>query len=147
MPGVTITLTDEQLAELQVNDGGSSYTPGDKIDSPAAAAKVLKYMGRLKKEHFVLLTLDGDNRIINKHSISVGTLTSSLVHPREVFRPAVQDLAASIIVAHNHPSGNLTASGADKDVTDRLQEAGQIMGVKLIDHLIITRNDYASILD
>ena len=93
-----------------------------------------------------MLTLDGANRLIAKRIITIGTLTSSLVHPREVFAEAITDRAASIIVAHNHPSGNLEPSQADRDVTKRLQSAGELLGIELIDHVVLTSKDYKSII-
>lgn len=91
------------------------------IDSAEKAYEALKeYVGKTQ-EHFVILTLDGANRLIDKHLISVGTLTASLVHPREVFAPAIADRAASIIVAHNHPSDTLKPSPADIEITKRLE--------------------------
>jgi len=84
--------------------------------------------------------------LITKRVISIGTLTASLVHPREVFADAISDRAASIIVAHNHPSGSLEASQADKDVTNRLAEAGKLLGITLNDHIIVTKSDYISII-
>lgn len=98
------------------------------------------------QEYFVCLTLDGANRLIAKRIITIGTLTASLVHPREVFADAIADRAASIIVAHNHPSGTLTASSADSEVTQRLEEAGVVLGIKLVDHLIISSSGHLSIL-
>lgn len=94
------------------------------IDSPEKAVVQLADIRDKKQEYFVCLTLDGANRLIAKRVISIGTLTSSLVHPREVFADAITDRAASIIVAHNHPSGGLQASEADSAVTERLREAG-----------------------
>lgn len=116
------------------------------IDSPEAAVAQLADIRDKKQEYFVCLTLDGANRLIAKRIITIGTLTSSLVHPREVFADAITDRAASIIVAHNHPSGNLDASDADKQITERLQDAGNIMGIEVIDHIIITATESISIL-
>lgn len=116
------------------------------IDSPDKAARELTDIRDKKQEYFVCLTLDGANRLINKHVITIGTLTSSLVHPREVFAPAIADRAASVIVAHNHPSGNLQPSDADQAVNDRLTEVGELLGIKLTDHLIVTSNNYRSIV-
>ena len=81
----------------------------------------------------------------SRYLLTIGTLTASLVHPREVFADAITDRAASIIIAHNHPSGNLEASEADKQVTHRIRKAGEILGIELIDHLIITKNGFTSI--
>lgn len=116
------------------------------IDSPEKASQQLTDICDKKQEYFVCLTLDGANRLIAKRIITIGTLTSSLVHPREVFAEAITDRAASIIVAHNHPSGNLQASQADRDVTTRLINAGELLGIKLVDHIIITKGSFASIL-
>lgn len=145
MTNFTIQLTEEQLAQLSVNETDTDYSKNPIIDSPSMTFKQVKHIGKLKKEHFYLLTLDGANRLINKHVISTGTLTGSLVHPREVFVKAIEDRAASIIIAHNHPSGSLTASEADLSVTERLKSAGDILGIKLLDHLIVTSDNYSSI--
>lgn len=96
------------------------------------------------REHFIAITLDGASRIIKIRVISIGTLNQSLVHPREVFRPAILDNAAGIIVAHNHPSGQTFPSVEDKQITKRLQEAGKIIGIELIDHVILTGDDFYS---
>ncbi len=116
------------------------------IDSPEKAVEQLSDIRDKKQEYFVCLTLDGANRLIAKRIITIGTLTSSLVHPREVFADAITDRAASIIVAHNHPSGTLTASSADSEVTQRLEEAGVLLGIKLADHLIVSSSGHLSIL-
>ena len=116
------------------------------IDSPEKAVEQLVDIRDKKQEYFVCLTLDGANRLIAKRTITIGTLTASLVHPREVFAEAITDRAASIIVAHNHPSGNLEPSQADRDVTERLQSAGELLGSELIDHVVITSKDYKSIV-
>ena len=115
------------------------------IDSPDKAADQLADIRDKKQEYFVCLTLDGANRLISKRIITIGTLTSSLVHPREVFAEAISDRAASIIVAHNHPSGNLQSSDADRQVTERLKEAGVLLGINLVDHIIVTSKDFVSI--
>ena len=115
------------------------------IDSAEKAVELLGDIRSKKQEYFVCLTLDGANRLIAKRVISIGTLTASLVHPREVFAEAITDRAASIVVAHNHPSGNLEPSSADRQVTERLRQAGMILGIEISDHIIITKNSYTSI--
>ncbi len=115
------------------------------IDSPEKAAEQFADIRDKKQEYFVCLTLDGANRLIAKRVISIGTLTASLVHPREVFAEAITDRAASIIVGHNHPSGNLEPSAADKQVTERLKQAGETLGINLLDHLIITKDSFRNI--
>ena len=116
------------------------------IDSPEAAVAQLADIRDKKQEYFVCLTLDGANRLIAKRIVTIGTLTSSLVHPREVFAGTITDRAASIIVAHNHPSGNLEPSQADREVTKRLKESGEVLGIKLIDHIIVTDKSHRTIL-
>ncbi len=116
------------------------------IDSPEKAVGQLADIRDKKQEYFVCLTLDGANRLIAKRIITIGTLTSSLVHPREVFADAITDRAASIIVAHNHPSGNLVASEADDAVSEILMDAGDLLDIRLRDHIILTRSNYRSIV-
>lgn len=93
-----------------------------------------------KKEHFLILCLDTRNNLIKISSISTGTLDTNLVHPREVFKEAIQSLASSIILVHNHPSGNPEPSEADIEITKRIQETGKIVGIDVLDHIIIADN-------
>lgn len=116
------------------------------IDSPDKAVEQLSDIRTKKQEYFVCLTLDGANRLIAKRVITIGTLTSSLVHPREVFADAITDRAASIIVAHNHPSGSLNPSTADLQVTGRLKESAELLGITLADHIIVASSGYSSIV-
>ena len=97
-----------------------------------------------KKEHFLAFYLDTQNRLIERQIISIGTLNSSLVHPREVFEPAIALHSASVIIAHNHPSQDLTPSIEDKEVTERLKQAGNLLGIELTDHIILTKKGYLS---
>jgi len=114
------------------------------IDSPESAAEQLSFIKDKKQEYFVMLTLDGARRLINSRIITIGTLMSSLVHPREVFSPAIEDRAASIIVGHNHPSGMLDISEQDREVTKRIRMAGELLGIKLDDHIIIAGDSFVS---
>jgi DNA repair protein RadC len=98
-----------------------------------------------KKEHFYALLLDTKNQIISEELISVGTLNSSLIHPREVFNPAVKASANSIILIHNHPSGDSTPSSEDKKVTKMIYNAGDLLKIKVIDHIIIGSNSHSSL--
>lgn len=101
----------------------------------------------LKKERFLVLLLDGKNRVIREVEISVGSLNQSLVHPREVFNPAVRESAAAIILVHNHPTGDPTPSREDIEITRRLKEAGELMGIRILDHVIIGINQFVSLVD
>jgi len=108
--------------------------------SPQEVANYLRErLGKEKKEHFLILSLDSRNNLIRENIVSVGILNANLVHPREVFKEAINARAASIIIAHNHPSGNPEPSEDDLEITKRLQEAGKIIGIDVLDHIIITR--------
>jgi DNA repair protein RadC len=96
------------------------------------------------KEHFWVFHLDVRNRIKLIELVSLGTLNASLVHPREVFTRAVGERSAQIIIAHNHPSGEVTPSEDDIVLTKRLKKAGELLGIELIDHLVVTTTDYTS---
>ncbi len=116
------------------------------IKSPEDVKQMLMHeMRDYDREHFVVLYLDRKGGLIVKENVSVGGLHSSIVHPREVFKTAVRRSAASIILAHNHPSGDPAPSREDIDITRRLMEAGQIMGIEILDHVIIGENKYCSL--
>ena len=115
-----------------------------KISSAEEVYNELKEYSTKQQEYFLCITLDGASHIIEKRIISIGTLNQSLVHPREVFADAIADRAAGIIIAHNHPSGQLIPSIEDKRVTKRLKEVGTIMGIELLDHVILSREGYLS---
>ena len=114
------------------------------ILSPREVWEALKDIRESKKEHFVAFFLDTQNQEIRRELISIGTLNASLIHPREVFEPAVRHLAAQIIVAHNHPSGDSEPSEDDLMITKRLVEAGKILGIEVLDHIVVTKKDFLS---
>ncbi len=117
-----------------------------KISKPSDVAKlVLDELRMLRQEVLILINLDTKNKVISKKEIFKGGLNSSLVHPREIFREAVKDSAASIIICHNHPSGDPTPSRDDINITTRLKECGKMMGIELLDHLIIGDNRFISL--
>jgi len=97
-----------------------------------------------RKENFIVLLLNTQQEIIAQEVVSVGTLNTSLVHPREVYQRAIAAGCASIIVAHNHPSGSLEPSTEDLQITKRLQDAGKLLGIELVDHVIISKQGYSS---
>ncbi len=90
-------------------------------------------------EHFTILTLNGSSEVIKTHTITKGLLNHSLIHPREIYRAAIKDNAMAIIAIHNHPSGNLDPSKQDIDVTNQIKQAGDIIGISLLDHIIISK--------
>ncbi len=116
------------------------------LDTPEKILPLITDIKTKKQEYFISITLDGANRLIKKRIVTIGTLTASLIHPREVFAPAIEDRAASIVVAHNHPSNTLAPSQADIEVTKRLKDAGELLGIPLVDHIIVTDKQWSSIL-
>ncbi len=120
--------------------------PGDPIRSPADVHRHLHpHLRHVCHERFGVLLLDGRHRLIRQETVSQGTLTASLVHPREVFRPALREAAAALILVHNHPSGDPTPSAEDREVTLRLARAGEILGVRVLDHVIVAERGYCSL--
>ncbi len=116
-----------------------------KITSPDIAYHLIKKnLVSYKKEHFFVICLDSRNRILGIDEISTGTLESSIVHPRETFESAIKHHAAKIIIAHNHPSEDPMPSEDDIGITKRLREAGLIMGIEVIDHIVVCRNSFLS---
>lgn len=122
--------------------------PGANISIRTAkqAFEHLKDMGKLNKEQFRGLYLNTHYQLVHDEIISIGTLDSSLVAPREVFRPALEYSAAAIIIAHNHPSGVLKATKADVEATEKLIEAGKILGIEVLDHLLIGQDKFISLI-
>ena len=119
-----------------VRDG--SMADRERVSDPKSAAQVIKdYIGATDREHMVVVLLDTKNQIIGINTVSVGTLNSSIIHPREVFKPAYLCNAGGVILGHNHPSGDTTPSPEDIEVTKRIVEAGEILGVQVLDHIIV----------
>lgn len=127
---------------MEVND-----TNLPTISTPKDVVAQLTELRNNKKEHFVALYLNARNQLVHKETISMGTLNANLVHPREVFEPAIKYSAANIMVAHNHPSGDPKPSEDDLEITKRITEAGKMMGVELLDHVIIATNSVFSFKD
>lgn len=124
---------------MEVND-----TNLPTITTPKDVVAQLTELRHNKKEHFIALYLNARNQLVHKETISMGTLNANLVHPREVFEPALKHSAAGIMVAHNHPSGDPRPSNTDSEITKKLTDAANIMGVTLFDHVIITKDSYFS---
>lgn len=113
-----------------------------KIDNPRRVAEFIsERIGSQSCENFILLCIGSKNEVVSYSLISIGTITEAIVHPREVFIPAVMTKASGVIVAHNHPSGNNLPSRQDIETTKRLEEAGNIMGIPLVDHIIVGFNN------
>jgi DNA repair protein RadC len=119
---------------------------GDAIRSPEDVFR--HFHTRLRdasQEHFCVLLLDGRHRVLGEEVVSLGTLTASLVHPREVFRPAIRASAAALILVHNHPSGDPEPSPEDRTVTERLARAGELLGVPVLDHVVVAERGFRSL--
>ena len=118
---------------------GQVRNPGRPvISSPADVDRLLRgRIANLDRENFVVVLLNTKNEVIETSTVSVGTLSASLVHPREVFKPAIRASAASVVLAHNHPSGKVEPSREDREVTRRMGEAAGILGVEVLDHVIV----------
>jgi DNA repair protein RadC len=110
---------------------------GTVLTSPQQVEAYLSELKSAAQECFVVIALNAKNRVIEKCLVSIGTVSSALVHPRECFRPLIQNAASSCILAHNHPSGDCTPSSEDIKITRQLISAGEIMGIKVLDHIII----------
>ena len=114
------------------------------ISCPAEVVPLLAEIKDQHKEHFLCLYLNARNQVVHKEVVSIGSLSASIVHPREVFQVALHHAVASIILAHNHPSGDVSPSKDDIELTRRLVKAGQIMGIEVLDHLIVAKQDFLS---
>ena len=143
--GVGVAKASEIVASFELAKRYLLESEQPIIDSPERAVEQLADIRDKKQEYFVCLTLDGANRLIAKRIITIGTLSASLVHPREVFAEAITDRAAGIVVAHNHPSGVLKATKADIEATERLRQSADLLGIHLVDHIIVTKTSFTSV--
>ena len=147
MPGLGPSTAASLLAAAEMGCRIRRFrlSPGDPIRSPRDICDHFDEQLRdARREHVMVLLLDGRRRVLAESQISQGTLTSSLVHPREVFRLAVRAAAAALIVVHNHPSGDPRPSEEDFTVTRRLVEAGELIGIRVLDHVVVAREGYFS---
>jgi DNA repair protein RadC len=146
--GIGIAKATQIKAALELGKRLEEYSNEGKkiaIKSPEDVVKAVKNKLKGKKrEHFLALSLDTRNHLINIHMISIGSLDSSVVHPREVFKEAISSSAASVIFVHNHPSGDPTPSEDDIKLTRRLFEVGEITGIEVLDHIVICDKAYLS---
>ena len=118
-----------------------------KITSPSDVIPIISHYSDRKQEHFITLSLNGAHEVITSRVVSIGLVNRTVVHPREVYADPLTDRAAALIVAHNHPSGNVQPSNEDMEITKRLKEAGQTLGIKLLDHIIFADSAYYSFLE
>ena len=137
--GIKLGKASKLIAAFELSKRVSSGRICEKVvKNPSdIASHYMEKLKNLKKEHFIAVFLDSKNKVIKDEIISIGTLNSSLVHPREVFKEAIKCSANSIILVHNHPSGNVEPSDEDYRVNNVLIEAGELVGIKVLDHLIV----------
>jgi DNA repair protein RadC len=134
----------ELIRQLMVAERES---PTTAIKQPKdIVPKLMKHASK-RQENFYVVLLDGAHNLIAIKKITTGLVNRTIVHPREVFRPAIQKNAVAAIVAHNHPSGNLEPSMEDVEVTERLKKAGEIIGIRVLDHIIVSKNGFYSFLE
>jgi DNA repair protein RadC len=133
---------------LAVKEDITNYLKaGTRYTAPSQVADTFQFLMKETKEMFITLHLDGKNRIICMDIVSIGSLNQSIVHPRSVFMTACLSNAAAIILVHQHPTGDPTPSSEDISITRRLKEAGEIMGMKILDHVIIGDGEYLSFVE
>jgi len=120
---------------------------GTRYSSPQQVSDTFQFLMQEPKEQFITLHLDGKNRVICMDVVSIGSLNQSIVHPRSVFMTACLSSAAAIICVHNHPTGDPTPSSEDIAITKRLSQAGELMGIKLLDHIIVGDGEYLSFVE
>ncbi len=148
--GIGVAKAAQIMAAMEIARRFSSERLEDGIPFRSSRDVFNHFHERLrdkKKEIFIVLLLDGKNRRIKDITVSQGSLTASLVHPREVFNPVVRESAASIILVHNHPSGDPQPSVEDREITARLKDVGDLLGIKVLDHVIIGSGRYMSFAD
>jgi len=150
VPGIGPAKAAELLGvfELARRYQSISLKPGDRYTSSSDVYHHYHALLRdRKKEVFLALLLDSKNRLIREVCVSEGSLNASIVHPREVFSPAVRESAAAVLFIHNHPSGDPAPSREDIELTQRLREAGELMGIRVLDHIVIGNGSYVSFMD
>ena len=137
---------EERIIAL-VKEKSVNYPEMEVVDSPEICAKMMELLfqaSELPEEHFYVIAFNGARRVSGVFDVTHGTLMNSLVHPREVFARAILSGAASIIIVHNHPSGVLDISEQDREVTRRIKQAGELLGIRLDDHLILGSGNFVS---
>jgi DNA repair protein RadC len=133
---------------LTVKENVAGYfDPKARLTQPSQIWELFRWLGRESKEYMIVLLMDGKNRISAVDICSIGTLNQSLCHPREIFKSALMVSCAAIVILHNHPSGCTDPSSEDIAITRRLKEASEIIGIKLLDHLIVSDTEYLSFVE
>lgn len=138
------TVQEKKKALLAAIMAMERTSPTRKVTHPSDIFSVFAKYTKRKQECFFVSTLNGNNELLHTRVVTKGLLNRTLVHPREIFRSAIKDNAQAIIVGHNHPSGSLVPSEEDKAITSRLVRAGEILGIEVLDHLIVSKEGFYS---
>jgi len=145
--GVGVARASRVMAAIELGRRVLKSSRGDRktVRCPAdAAGVVMEDMTNLDREHFRVILLDSKNAVISVETVSIGTVNASIVHPREVLKPALEKSATSIILVHNHPTGSVSPSREDILITRRFEKCGRILGIDVVDHIIVGDNNYVS---
>ncbi len=145
--GVGVARASRVMAAIELGKRVLKSSRGDRktVRCPAdAAGMVMEDMMNLDREHFRVMLLDSKNAVISVETVSIGTVNASIVHPREVLKPALEKSATSIILVHNHPTGSVSPSREDILITRRFEKCGRILGIDVVDHIIVGDNNYVS---
>ncbi|TWJ19765.1 JAB domain-containing protein [Geobacter argillaceus] len=133
---------------LTIKENVPDYiNPKTRLTAPRQVWEMFRFLGRESKEWMLVLLLDGKNRLSAVDVCSIGSLNQSIVHPREIFKSALLASAAAIILVHNHPSGDTSPSREDLEISKRLKEASDILGIKLLDHIVIGEDEFTSFVE
>lgn len=133
---------------MTVKENISAYIdPKARLTQPSQIWELFRWLGRESKEWMIVLLMDGKNRISAIDICSIGTLNQSLCHPREIFKSALISSCAAIVILHNHPTGCTMPSAEDISITKRLKEASEIIGIRLLDHLVVSDSEYTSFVE
>ena len=145
VPGIGPVRAAALSAAAEIGRRGRTLDPRAVVDGARAAAGLVSAEVRCaRKEHFLVLCLNARRQLLRVETVSVGTLSASLVHPREVFAPAIAHGAAAVVAVHNHPSGDPSPSAEDREATRRLARAGELLGIPLTDHVIVAESSFFS---
>ena len=128
---------------------GRRFSPSKRrqMKDPATIYNEIRHYGGMKQEHFIVVMLNGAHELLGLNVVTIGLVNRTLVHPREVFSDPIKERATAIVLAHNHPSGNLEPSPDDLDVTARIRKAGQLLGIEVLDHIIFSLDGYRSLME
>jgi len=140
-----VEYSKEELMTMLV--AAERKVPTRTIRMASDVVPIIARYAKRRQEYFIVITLNGAHDVMRVHVVTIGILNRTMVHPREVFVHAIRERAAAVIMAHNHPSGALEPSREDRDLTKRMTDAGELLGIQVLDHVIISKNGYYSFLE